>query len=564
MMNPVSKTVILVFVTVILGTLLKSGIQAGELHPVSSNQDSAQRIILLAPSAPVILELTLLVDQSDFRSISNDYIDRMFTSLDQDEDGFLDLKELKSLPAFGIQRYDTGSLQARLQRLDLDPIDQRLSLKEFAVYLHSGQGSAFRIAGVPSRNSQVIELFRKLDQDQNGTLSDAELQASPQTLFLFDRDEDEVLNLAELRPYNSDRANMASPNPVRQTEVETPFLRLDHDRSINKAIDEILKKYSEHTHSEKDAIATTCFQQNRQDTGHLPDSDKNADGFLNREELFEYLQNPIPDVQLEIAIPREQTFRPQLKFLDKTTNRVHDVQVVSSSKMEFHIDGLLLELRVKSTRHLLADNVRFYQTRFRVVDGDKNGYLTQAEFAQLNLPGIEYQKVDKNKDEMLFVEELTDFLIKDTAEVQNQVVMTVANDGKSLFEILDTDLDRRLSPRELQNSIQRVKDYDGNRDQALDHSELKGHFKITFELGKPELFKFVPRTDAMSMQQNMMIPRTVNGPRWFQRMDRNRDGDLSRREFLFDPALFDQYDTNQDQLISPAEAEAIGTSGNNN
>ncbi|WP_232103595.1 CREC-EF hand family protein [Gimesia algae] len=543
-----------------MGTLLTSHIQAGEVPPVAANQQSAQRIILLAPSAPVILEINLLVDQADFRSISNDYIDRMFASLDRDEDGVLDLKELQSIPAFGIQRYDKGTLQARLKRLDTDPVDQRLSLKEFSTYLHSGQGSAFRIAGVPSRSSQVIELFRKLDQDQNGTLSDAELKASPQTLFLFDRDEDEVLNLAELRPFDSGQSNTASQSPIRQTKVETPFLRLDHDRSVNKAIDEILKKYIEHTNPAKDAIAVGCFQQDRQNTEYLQEADRNTDGFLNREELFDYLQNPSADVQLQIAIPRKQTFRPQLKFLNKTTNRVNEVQVVSSSKIEFHIDGLLLELRVKSTRHLLADNVRFYQTRFRVVDGDKNGYLTEPEFMQLNLPGIEYQKVDKNKDEMLFVEELTDFLIKDTAEVQNQVVMNVTNDGKSLFEILDTDLDRRLSPRELRNSMQRVKEYDGNRDQALDHSELKGHFKITFELGKPELFVFAPRTAAMSMQQNMSIPRTADGPRWFQRMDRNRDGDLSPREFLFDQALFKEYDTDQDQLISPAEAAAIGAS----
>ncbi|QDT88880.1 EF hand [Gimesia algae] len=559
-MTPVLKTFILFFATGILGTLLTSHIQAGEVPPVAANQQSAQRIILLAPSAPVILEINLLVDQADFRSISNDYIDRMFASLDRDEDGVLDLKELQSIPAFGIQRYDKGTLQARLKRLDTDPVDQRLSLKEFSTYLHSGQGSAFRIAGVPSRSSQVIELFRKLDQDQNGTLSDAELKASPQTLFLFDRDEDEVLNLAELRPFDSGQSNTASQSPIRQTKVETPFLRLDHDRSVNKAIDEILKKYIEHTNPAKDAIAVGCFQQDRQNTEYLQEADRNTDGFLNREELFDYLQNPSADVQLQIAIPRKQTFRPQLKFLNKTTNRVNEVQVVSSSKIEFHIDGLLLELRVKSTRHLLADNVRFYQTRFRVVDGDKNGYLTEPEFMQLNLPGIEYQKVDKNKDEMLFVEELTDFLIKDTAEVQNQVVMNVTNDGKSLFEILDTDLDRRLSPRELRNSMQRVKEYDGNRDQALDHSELKGHFKITFELGKPELFVFAPRTAAMSMQQNMSIPRTADGPRWFQRMDRNRDGDLSPREFLFDQALFKEYDTDQDQLISPAEAAAIGAS----
>jgi len=117
----------------------------------------------------------------------------------------------------------------------------------------------------------------------------------------------------------------------------------------------------------------------------------------------------------------------------------------------------------------------FIRLGFRVVDGDKNGYLSQSEFMQLNLPDTDYKKVDQSKDEMLTVEELTDYLIKDTAAVQDQVVMTVENDGKSLFEILDADLDQRLSPRELQRSLQRVKEYDGNQDQSLDTSELRGH-----------------------------------------------------------------------------------------
>ena len=53
------------------------------------------------------------------------------------------------------------------------------------------------------------------------------------------------------------------------------------------------------------------------------------------------------------------------------------------------------------------------------------------------------------------------------------------------------------------------------------------------------------------------------GPRWFQRMDRNRDGDISPREFLFDPTLFIKLDRDHDQLISPAEAEAAETQQQN-
>jgi Ca2+-binding EF-hand superfamily protein len=41
---------------------------------------------------------------------------------------------------------------------------------------------------------------------------------------------------------------------------------------------------------------------------------------------------------------------------------------------------------------------------------------------------------------------------------------------------------------------------------------------------------------------------------WFQRMDRNADGDVSGKEFLGRLKDFQKLDQNQDGLISPEEA----------
>ena len=46
------------------------------------------------------------------------------------------------------------------------------------------------------------------------------------------------------------------------------------------------------------------------------------------------------------------------------------------------------------------------------------------------------------------------------------------------------------------------------------------------------------------------------GPLWFQKMDINHDGDLSRREFLGTDEDFKRIDRDGDGLISAAEAEA--------
>jgi len=48
---------------------------------------------------------------------------------------------------------------------------------------------------------------------------------------------------------------------------------------------------------------------------------------------------------------------------------------------------------------------------------------------------------------------------------------------------------------------------------------------------------------------------TMRGPAWFRKMDRNRDGDVSRKEFLFGEELFRKLDADGDGLISLEEAE---------
>jgi hypothetical protein len=55
-------------------------------------------------------------------------------------------------------------------------------------------------------------------------------------------------------------------------------------------------------------------------------------------------------------------------------------------------------------------------------------------------------------------------------------------------------------------------------------------------------------------QSTPVVPRD-SGPEWFLRMDRNYDGDVSRREFLGSKQAFDRLDADHDGLISPDEAE---------
>src|SRR5262249_53416805 len=66
---------------------------------------------------------------------------------------------------------------------------------------------------------------------------------------------------------------------------------------------------------------------------------------------------------------------------------------------------------------------------------------------------------------------------------------------------------------------------------------------------------FDPATGQV-MRPRQAPARPARGPEWFRKMDRNGDGDVSRREFLGTDEQFRAIDTDGDGLISVEEAEA--------
>ena len=103
-----------------------------------------------------------------------------------------------------------------------------------------------------------------------------------------------------------------------------------------------------------------------------------------------------------------------------------------------------------------------------------------------------------------------------------------------------------------------LEQYDRTKDGALEPNEVPKRFVMSFQRGLSQETTVPIPAQVVSMM-NPVTSAPQAGPLWFQRMDRNRDGDVSRREFLGTDEDFRKIDTDGDGLIDMKEATAAET-----
>ncbi len=283
--------------------------------------------------------------------------------------------------------------------------------------------------------------------------------------------------------------------------------------------------------------------------------DKNQDGQLGLAELTPLVQEPVP--QLELLIELQTKSRPLLAI--SVISKPDDVEIHPGrgGRLTLLVSGIEILLDTQRARIRAFDDRQMFKLRFLQSDADKNGYLDENEFGGLQLPGAQFEVVDRDGDKMVQVAEVTAYVNQQSSLTRHQAKLTVDKDGKSLFETLDGNIDRRLSRREFLTAMTQLREWDANNDGRLALTEIPNKYKLTFSVGQSLLFA----ADGMAPNQVNLEARRPeendSAPVWFQKMDRNRDGDISSREFLGSQAIFEKIDRDADGLIDVEEAAQV-------
>jgi Ca2+-binding EF-hand superfamily protein len=593
---------------------------AAPAAPATAGADAreVQDVVFFAEARPVLVRLRIRVDGKPFRAAWEAYMDALFRHLDADGDGYLNKEEVARAPApqrasnaaqlgprravrevaLGMGGVWSSSGAPSLESMDTNR-DGKVSRAEFADYYRRNGAAPFQLnpgrqrgrldgqvrlflangrmlgGRQPSAEALNKRLFELLDTNKDGKLSRAELARGPEVLSKLDADDDEMLTVPELMgnaPSGDDDVVLAlafgDGRLTTGSPDDGPFHAVTADRGDAALAKRLLERYGG-----KGARKLSAKELGL-DKETFDRLDADGDGALDAEELARFARRP-PDLELAVRLGKRGPGEALVELLPSKGRPAPLGRHLSKGKggaPVLDLNNTTVEFSAPpraSTSGDLAGARQRYTEAFKAADKDGNGYLDEAEAQRSPLFRGRFKAMDRDGDGMLYLKEVLAYVDKthrlSTGALTSVVTLNASEQGLGLFDLLDADKDGRLSVRELRQLPKLIDKLDRDGDGRLSRRELPRSYRATFQLGPNNLsadyqlyqVALIRGRLAARVDGTPPRPQRAEGPLWFRKMDHNRDGDVSRREFLGSDEQFRRIDTDGDGLISLEEALAF-------
>lgn len=459
-------------------------------------------LVFLGEEEFVRVELRVEVDGKAVSTIWGETFARIFSFGDRDGNGVLDATEAAHLPSALALRQAMGNgftppvgRAPAFADLDRDG-DGKVTPDELATFYRSaGVGNVLiGIGRLPASADLTEALLKRLDANGDGKVTENEWKAAADTLKKLDKNDDELIGAGELVP------KTVYPGAAGTTLLTPP-------KSGQETPDAVTK------------FPMLMLPEDPKDTQWATETVRRNPKFKLGD--LEALRKRAPGARWVIRLGKSQ---------------VRDRLALSASRFRIDAwatDGKLVEASASARKLLTAS---FVKPASEPKDGeDGNRRPGGGDLAWLT------PIADRNGDGTLDRNEFDAWINLQEQIARGQVLLTVLDSG-GLFELLDTNHDGALSVRELRNAWGCLHESGCVTDGAFDPKKLPRVMLAATSRG-------YPLTIAINMRR---------GPAWFQAMDKNGDGDVSRLEFTGPADVFDKLDVDKDGLITPAEAEKAG------
>jgi Ca2+-binding EF-hand superfamily protein len=556
-----------------------------------------QDFVFFGDARPVLIRVHAEIDGRPLEAAWNDFMDRLFAHLDADGDGVLSKDELERAPtpqalfnsnggrfAFappGFRgqgnpyqsegdgpQWDKKRFAAAFRRAGGAPFQSQDGAAAPVMYGNGGQVVIYggpQAAG-PSADALTDALFDLLDTDKDGKLSRQELAAAPEVLMKLDADEDETVSVAELlrtpaQPTNQFVVRVPGSMPAAPP-APGPFLMVGQPGGDPAALPRQLQaRYG--PKDEKGEGKTLTREDLGLDKRAFARLDADGNGKLDYEELSHFADRPA-DLELKLRLGRRPHDVPAVEVLRGEEDPLPPGVKEFEAGVRLDVGNARLVLRgVEDAPPPAPDALRQqYLAQFKAADRGGKGYLTENEAMASPFFRNVFKAMDRDGDGKLFEKEVTAYLdaMQDLQSAAASSVVTAgfADDGRGLFDLIDLNHDGRLSLREMRQMVKLIDQLDKDGDGKIARSEILKSYQVTFRQG-PAGGGFGGFRGPVVVARPFGVPQPAPpeptaGPLWFRKMDRNHDGDVSRKEFLGTDEEFKRLDLDGDGLISLEEA----------
>ncbi|HVS34298.1 MAG TPA: EF-hand domain-containing protein [Gemmataceae bacterium] len=582
--------------------------ESGERAPdKKAAAESSEDFVFFGDSRPVLIRLHIEVDGRPLEAAWNDFIDRLFKHLDADGNGVLSTEEFartptpqalfSSGPLFGLRgggfpqaempvpeggkQWTRERFAAYYRRIGGGPFQSDMGggggpyafTAGGVAFIPGGGGRRGRGGPVASASADAINdaFFELLDANHDGKLSREELAAAPEILMKLDADEDETVSLNELLRQPAPAAAGYGvafiqqpgrrPAPAPASNLPGLFLSSLNGGNWDELPRQLLNRYGK-------GAETLTRADLGLDQRTFDRLDADRDGKLDLAELNHYADRPA-DVELKVRLGATGPDQMMLEVMKDPQNPTPRAVSVSAADgvVRIEMDNAHLELRIGGGQGVGANRSAAQRQRilaeFKNADRDGNGYLDEMEAMQSPIFSSIFKAADRDGDGKLFEKEVIAYLDA-MQDLQNAASAGCASasfsdDSRGLFDLVDTNHDGRLSLRELRQMVKLLDKLDKDGDGCISRSEIQKSYQVAFQQGPAGPVggfngQFVV-VAGLGGRQAQPLPELTRGPLWFRKMDRNHDGDVSRKEFLGTDDEFKKLDLDGDGLISVEEAE---------
>jgi Ca2+-binding EF-hand superfamily protein len=497
-------------------------------------------IVLLLDDGPLHLRLHLSLEGISLGEARKQYVAKLIDKLDANRDGKLSRDEASRSPLLrtknrpGADKFLEGlGKQIVMSARDVEQAIQRIG----------GEPVAYRQDLTSSQND--LEVFKLLDADKSGLLEGAELTSAAEMLYAKDGDYDECVSFEEFfPPPPPPDPNLAVVMPPAAT-TPTPLATVaDMVRDTQEPLlsRRLIKKYDKNRDVMLDA-AELHWPVSR-----MKDCDADGNGKLDLDELSK-LGTETPDVEMAVDLKGKDAEGGLIAIKGSRGKRIDEADRLDYAKVKFEPAVVTF-----SHRNLdpVASAIENAMRQFNTLDMDANGYLDRDETAlRIRFERELFGLMDMDGDNKVFADEMKQYVQARAEPASTTCRVNVYDTGYGFFMALDANADGRVSVREMRHAPTALNQLERDGQAGVSEKEPVRHFHIEFVRGSYQLFG---PSEQLVAQTPAFQQRRASGPIWFQRMDRNNDGDLTWNEFLGPREVFHKLDVDQDGMIDPQEA----------